>query len=95
MPPVGFKPTISVLERAKTVCALDRAATAIGVEGNNTHILLKTRFVFRKFQQFMHTNIALFLVHLRYFVPNRRYDFQNIQLKESDRKESSYWLQMA
>jgi hypothetical protein len=30
MPPVGFEPTISVLERAKTVRALDRAATAIG-----------------------------------------------------------------
>jgi hypothetical protein len=30
MSAVGFKPTISVLERAKTVRALDRAATAIG-----------------------------------------------------------------
>jgi hypothetical protein len=30
MPPVGFEPKISVLERAKTVRALDRAATAIG-----------------------------------------------------------------
>jgi hypothetical protein len=30
MPPVEFEPTISVLERAKTVRALDRAATAIG-----------------------------------------------------------------
>jgi hypothetical protein len=30
MPPVGFEQTISVLERAKTVCGLDRAATAIG-----------------------------------------------------------------
>jgi hypothetical protein len=27
---VGFESTISVLERAKTVRALDRAATAIG-----------------------------------------------------------------
>jgi hypothetical protein len=27
---VGFEPTISVLERAKTVRALDRSATAIG-----------------------------------------------------------------
>jgi hypothetical protein len=27
MPPVGFEPTISVLERAKSVRALDRAAT--------------------------------------------------------------------
>jgi hypothetical protein len=27
---VGFEPTIAVLERAKTVRALDRAATAIG-----------------------------------------------------------------
>jgi hypothetical protein len=31
MPPVGFEPTIAVLERAKTVRALDRAATAIGM----------------------------------------------------------------
>jgi hypothetical protein len=30
MPLVGFESTISVLERAKTVRALDRAATAIG-----------------------------------------------------------------
>jgi hypothetical protein len=30
MPQVEFEPTISVLERAKTVRALDRAATAIG-----------------------------------------------------------------
>jgi hypothetical protein len=31
MPPVGFESTISVLERAKTVRALDRAGTAIGI----------------------------------------------------------------
>jgi acetolactate synthase small subunit len=30
MPPLGFEPNISVLERAKTVRALDRATTAIG-----------------------------------------------------------------
>jgi hypothetical protein len=29
MPPVGFEPTISVLERTKTVRVLDRAAIAI------------------------------------------------------------------
>jgi hypothetical protein len=34
MPPVEFEPTISVLERAKTVGALDRAVTAIGTERN-------------------------------------------------------------
>jgi hypothetical protein len=28
---VGFEPTIAVLERAKTVRALDRSATAIGI----------------------------------------------------------------
>jgi hypothetical protein len=28
---VGFEPTIAVLERAKTVRALDRSATAIGL----------------------------------------------------------------
>jgi hypothetical protein len=31
MPLVGFKPTIPVFERAKTVQALDRAATVIGI----------------------------------------------------------------
>jgi hypothetical protein len=31
MPSMGFEPTISVLERAKTVHALDRAATVIGI----------------------------------------------------------------
>jgi hypothetical protein len=30
MPPVGFEPSISVLEQTKTVHALDRAATVIG-----------------------------------------------------------------
>jgi hypothetical protein len=30
MPPVGYEPTISVLEEAKTVHALDRTATVIG-----------------------------------------------------------------
>jgi hypothetical protein len=30
MPPVGFEPTISAFERAKTVHALDDAATEIG-----------------------------------------------------------------
>jgi hypothetical protein len=30
MPQVGFEPTISVCERAKTIHALDRAATVIG-----------------------------------------------------------------
>jgi hypothetical protein len=29
---VGFEPTIAVLERAKTVRALDRSTTAIGME---------------------------------------------------------------
>jgi hypothetical protein len=31
MPRVGYEPTIPVFERAKTVHALDRAATVIGV----------------------------------------------------------------
>jgi hypothetical protein len=31
MYPVRFEPTISVLERANTIHALDRAATVIGV----------------------------------------------------------------
>jgi hypothetical protein len=31
MPSVGFEPTIPVFERAKTIYALDRAATVIGM----------------------------------------------------------------
>jgi hypothetical protein len=31
MPRVGFEPTITAFERAKTVHVLDRAATAIGI----------------------------------------------------------------
>jgi hypothetical protein len=31
IPPVGFEPTISVLEREKKVHALGRAATVIGI----------------------------------------------------------------
>jgi hypothetical protein len=38
MPDVGFKPTIPVFERAKTVHALDRAGTAIGL--NSIYSLL-------------------------------------------------------
>jgi hypothetical protein len=41
MPAVGFEPTILVLERAKTVCALDCAATPIGSgEVQETTLLL-------------------------------------------------------
>jgi hypothetical protein len=36
MPPVGFEPTISVLERAKAVHVLDREATVIG--GNEYYV---------------------------------------------------------
>jgi hypothetical protein len=32
MPRVGFEPTTPVFERAKTVYALDRAATVIGIK---------------------------------------------------------------
>jgi hypothetical protein len=35
MPPVGFEPTISVLEGAKTVHTLNRAITVIG--NTSTH----------------------------------------------------------
>jgi hypothetical protein len=34
MPKVRFEPTIPVFERAKTVHAIDRAATVIGCTGN-------------------------------------------------------------
>jgi hypothetical protein len=41
MPQVGLEPTIPVFERAKTVHALDRAATVIGsYSGYNVNILL-------------------------------------------------------
>jgi hypothetical protein len=41
MPPVGFELRILVLERAKTVHALDRAATVIGMCRTTLHILLE------------------------------------------------------
>jgi hypothetical protein len=41
MPLVGFEPTISVLERAKTVRVLDHAVTAIG--SRNMHADLSGR----------------------------------------------------
>jgi hypothetical protein len=39
MPRVGFEPTIPVFERAKTVHALDRAATVIGYASPYTETL--------------------------------------------------------
>jgi hypothetical protein len=36
MPQVGFEPTNSVFERAKTVHALDRAATVLGTTTTTT-----------------------------------------------------------
>jgi hypothetical protein len=38
MPRVGFDPTIPAFERAKTIYALDRAATGIGGAINHEHI---------------------------------------------------------
>jgi hypothetical protein len=38
MPPVGFEPTIPVFERAKTVYAIDRAATVIDKKKRRTYI---------------------------------------------------------
>jgi hypothetical protein len=40
MPPVGFEAMISVLERAKTVRALDRSATAFGTKNVYQKIIL-------------------------------------------------------
>jgi hypothetical protein len=50
MPRVGFEPTIPVFERAKTVHALDRAATVIGYNFIQDHMissLLHPTTVFR------------------------------------------------
>jgi hypothetical protein len=41
MPRVGFEPTVPAFKRAKTVIALDRAATVIVTKSNNVH---KIRF---------------------------------------------------
>jgi hypothetical protein len=38
MPRVGFEPTVPVFERGKTVHALDRAATVIGLTQNMAFI---------------------------------------------------------
>jgi hypothetical protein len=50
MPPVGFEPRISVLERTKTVHALDGAATAIGEWGGgeerlHVHVVRFTKYI--------------------------------------------------
>jgi hypothetical protein len=37
MPQAGFEPTIQAFERAKTLHALDRAATVIGHDEYNNH----------------------------------------------------------
>jgi hypothetical protein len=47
MPQAGFEPTIPVLERAKAVNVLDRAATVIG--DNNIDLL---QFVFSCFRAY-------------------------------------------
>jgi hypothetical protein len=44
MPWVGFEPIIPVFERAKTVHALDRAATMIGSFGSNTDTQKRMNF---------------------------------------------------
>jgi hypothetical protein len=48
MPQVGFQPTIPVFERAKTVHALDRAATVIGSAGFRCRVIWKDSDVFEK-----------------------------------------------
>jgi hypothetical protein len=44
MPPVGLESAISVLERAKTVRALDRAATAIGKNAYEAELFVALLF---------------------------------------------------
>jgi hypothetical protein len=41
MPRLGFEPTISAFERAKTVHTLDRVATVIGQQDATTHAVKK------------------------------------------------------
>jgi hypothetical protein len=63
MPPVGFERTISVLERAKTVRALDRAVTAIGplyIRKEN-----KNR---RKYQFTLELTSIVYSLDVRYYV---------------------------
>jgi hypothetical protein len=54
---MGFEPTISVLERAKTVRALDRSATAIGYGGDYEECLAPCGFIInRRFGGMCHLN---------------------------------------
>jgi hypothetical protein len=48
MPRVGFEPTIPVFEQAKTVHALDRAATVIGTHYIHKHEFNTPKFIPRK-----------------------------------------------
>jgi hypothetical protein len=45
MPLVGFEPTVPVFERAKTVHALDRAATVIGSPLKCTQLNIKENII--------------------------------------------------
>jgi hypothetical protein len=46
MPSVGFEPTIPAFERAKTVHALDRAATVMGVKLGYRELIKATKIHF-------------------------------------------------
>jgi hypothetical protein len=45
MSDVGFEPTIPAFERAKTVHALDRAATVIGIASSSVEIKIVWRLI--------------------------------------------------
>jgi hypothetical protein len=63
---VTFEPTISVLERAKTVRALDRAATAIGFFRDE---LEKAKYVSIMIDSSNHGALKIVPVLVRYFIP--------------------------
>jgi hypothetical protein len=66
MPLAGFGPTIAAFERAKTVQALDRAATVIGIGSSCDKIIMKIRSNPRNFVSVMnllHESDALYNLH--------------------------------
>jgi hypothetical protein len=63
---VGFEPTIPAFERAKTVHALERAATVIGFHRTTRGYIPEDRTLHPK------TNSKMYFVHLLHFTRDRK-----------------------
>jgi hypothetical protein len=69
MPRVGFEPTIPVFERTKTVHALDRAATVMGISVNTVQIL--------SYESIKSQTNKMFMINWEIIIVNSRYSFDH------------------